>query len=424
MSHTTITSCRVCKHGELEPLFGLGDQYVNAFPLPGEDHGPRVPIDLVYCPRCSLVQQLHTAEPKLLYQSGYWYRSGTTRSMREALASVVNEASRRIGLAPKDVVLDIGSNDGTLLREWRKQHPAVVTVGVDPGEEFASEECREGVDVFIKGFWGTEDCAWSYRDLVEEKAEATKAKVVTALGMFYDLEDPNQFVADIAKVLHPDGVCISQLMCLRNMLRTCDVGNLCHEHLEFYTLKSLDTLFENNGLELYDLETNNVNGESYRLYIRHRRDRGVGVRSASHALDWARHLENGLDWRLCCKQFADRINRMRTQVRSYVHREKTCGRNTWILGASTKGNTIMQTLGLTDKDIVGASERTPAKWGRVMVGSNIPIVSEEEARKADPSNFLVLPYAFINEIMDREKDQGWRRRGGKFVVPLPEFKVL
>lgn len=819
MSHTTITRCRVCRHTELEPLFSLGSQHVNAFPLPGESHGPQVPIDLVYCPRCTLVQQLHTADPKLLYQSGYWYRSGTTRSMQEALANVVQEVTHRIEVRPGDVVLDIGcfpeadvitagyvpkdistieigdtvlgsngefiqvrntfrkyfngdlvvlhirggssktirttpnhpilvvkgvnkpmtkegfkkaiaaqeqswiradqveqgdycvmpdnnnefpgeiqqldfskltpchvddkriyaiqthqhgpprpahnqkplprfatlneelgrligyyisegsgagrniggfgfafheketeyiadvrellfnifgltsvirkrngkavavtcssalgkrifqalvgtgaankrlpdwvfaaskefvfglldgmyrgdgtcsyrcaayatvsktlayqlrfllyklgvncsvvpckprgfglangktlwvvrsyskaslrvlstilqkspqdtcnrlgnnkwpdnngrtlvrvlnvsresfrgvvynletetntyvvdnivvhnSNDGTLLREWKKQYPSMVTVGVDPGEEFASEECRRGVDQFVNSFWSFD------KYLSHSDTTLIKPKVVTALGMFYDLEDPNQFVADIAKVLHPNGICVAQLMCLRNMLRTCDVGNLCHEHLEFYTLKSLDTLFENNGLELYDLETNKVNGESYRLYIRHKRDLGVGVRSTSHSLDWARHLENGLDWRLCCKQFADRIERMRTQVRGYVHREKSSSRSTWVLGASTKGNTILQTLGLTSKEIAGASERSPAKWGRVTVGSNIPIVSEEEARKANPHNFLVLPYAFIDEIMEREKDQEWRSRGGKFVVPLPEFKVL
>lgn len=417
-AYKTITACRSCHGTELEHLFGLGPQHVNAFPLPGEDHGPQVPIELAWCPACKLAQQRHTADPRLLYQSGYWYRSGTTQTMRDSLADVVRAVAARVKLGPGDVVLDLGSNDGTLLRAYKEHNPLLFTVGVDPGSEFGKEEYRAGVDLFVNGFWGTQDAA-------RAAATAVQPTAITALGMMYDLDDPNPFVAEVARALAPGGVFVAQLMCLRNMIRTKDVGNLCHEHLEFYTLASLEALLNRHGLELFDLEVNNVNGESYRLFARHARRPGeLAVSGGSHNLNHARHLEAFQDWPRACRVLADNIDQTRNQVCTHLYEERKRGRSCWVLGASTKGNTIVQTLGLTAAEVAGASDRNPAKWGRQMVGSGIPISSEEEARAALPDNFLVLPYAFLGEITSRESGQPWRNRGGKFVVPLPRFKVL
>lgn len=215
-THTTITACRVCSGEQLVPLFSLGNQFVSDFVEPGQEcAGPRVPIDLVLCPACSLVQQRHTAPSDLLYRRHYHYRSGTTATMRRALRAVTASVEALVDLKPGDVVLDLGSNDGTLLRSYTV--PGIFKVGFEPAENLAREGSK-GVDLFINDFWDAR------RFLCTTLAPA---KVITACGMLYDTDDPNAFIADIAKALAPDGVFVAQLMCLRQTLEQGDVGNYC-----------------------------------------------------------------------------------------------------------------------------------------------------------------------------------------------------
>lgn len=404
MTHTTRTTCRVCSSPILKPLFSLGWHYVNNFVPPGQAYmGEACPIELVQCQRCSLVQNPHTAPQELLYAGHYWYKSGTTATMREALKVVVDAACQQVELKTGDVVLDIGSNDGTLLRHYC---PALMRVGVEPAKNFV-ETGAQGVDLLINDFWSYE----TYRERMPHKA-----KVITACGMFYDLEDPNQFIADIAKALHSEGVFIAQLMCLQNMINVSDIGNLAHEHLEFYTLWSLDYLLNAHGLEIYDIEINDINGESYRLFIQHRN----GPRDTSHRVAEARIAENGIGERL--EAFWQAMESNKRKVVDFIRSEKMKGKRTWVYGASTKGNTILQYYELGPWDIVGAAERDASKWGKVTIGSNIPIMSEEVARNAKFDYFLVLPYAFIDEFVRREA--AFLARGGQFIVPLPEFHLV
>jgi NDP-4-keto-2,6-dideoxyhexose 3-C-methyltransferase len=231
--------------------------------------------------------------------------------------------------------------------------------------------------------------------------------VITAIGMFYDMEDPNAFIADAAAVLADDGVFVAQLMCLRPMLEKNDLGNICHEHLEYYSLESLQRLFEKNGLEIFALEENDVNGGSYRLFARKYRTGSIPLAdrfTKQHYLD-----------------FYARIERSNDECVQFIKGEVANGKKVYVYGASTKGNTILQYYGLSHEWIAGAAERSPEKWGRYTVGTLIPIVTEEEARKA-ADYFLILPWAFLNEFLHRERD--WRAAGGKFIVPLPEFRVL
>ena len=266
MSYTTRETCRVCGSTNLTPLFSLGEQYVSNFvDQHAINFGCKVPIDIELCNDCTLVQAKHTAPQEILYARHYWYRSGVTDTMRTALRDITRTAERVAGLKAGDVVLDIGSNDGTLL--WSYCVEGLIKVGVEPAKNLV-EEGAVGVDIFYNSFWGYEQ----YSIILKQKTIYSKAKVITAIGMFYDLEDPNQFIRDVAKALHPDGVFIAQLMCLKNMINLNDVGNLAHEHLEFYSIQSLAYLFGKYGLEIDDLEVNDVNGESYRLYVRHARN--------------------------------------------------------------------------------------------------------------------------------------------------------
>lgn len=407
----TRKTCRICGSDKLSPLFSLGTQYVNNFIDQDElEKCVQAPLEMVFCEKCSLVQLKHTAPQELLYARFYWYKSGVTDTMRRALHDITETVERMFPLKEGDVVLDIGSNDGTMLRTYTV--PDLVLVGVEPATNLA-DEGKIGLTHFINDFWVYE----KYYDAVGKKA-----KIITAIGMFYDMEDPNQFIADSAEALTDDGVFIAQLMCLKSMLDQNDVGNICHEHLEYYSLDSLEYLFNKNGLEIMDVELNDVNGGSYRIYARKLGATVKPAEGASERVEKIREEERNLSDNKVYNDFFDRLEENKKKCVDFIKQEISRGKKVWIYGASTKGNVILQYYGLDHTMIEAASERSPWKWGKYTVGTMIPCVSEEEARKAQPDYFLVLPYAFIDEFYEREKE--WRARGGKFIVPLPEFRVM
>lgn len=410
-SYTTRRTCRVCGHGNLKELFSLGNHYVNDFPVEPNFKGIQCPIDLVLCLKCSLVQQLHTAPSDFMYTRHYWYRSGVTETMRRELRGITAAAEAFVDLKPDDVVLDIGSNDGTLLRSYSVP---CIKVGVEPAINLM-EEGSKGIDQFVSAFWDVGVYA-------SVRPDGPKAKVVTAIGMFYDLEKPNEFVAGIKEALHEDGIFIAQLMCLAQTINNCDVGNFCHEHLEFYSLRSLEFLLSRQGLRIFDIEQNSVNGGSYRLYCCHGNSKRTPSEGARQRIATFMDLERDFQRPEVYEQFYQRIMASKIKVRQFIHTETSYGKKVWAFGASTKGNTLLQFYGLDERHISGASDRSPEKHGRYMVGTGIKIYSEEDARAANPDYFLVLPYAFIKEFVSREKD--WLESGGKFIVPLPSFRIV
>jgi cyclopropane fatty-acyl-phospholipid synthase-like methyltransferase len=342
------------------------------------------------------VQLRHTAPQELLYARQYWYRSGLNPVITDDLAQIVDNAMAMVALAPGDIVLDIGANDGTLL----KRYPEHITrVGCEPAENLTGQ-LREVTQWVINDFWTIEN----WREQFGEK----KAKVVTAIGMFYDMEDPNQFIRDAAQVLSNDGIFIAQLMCLRPMLEKNDLGNICHEHLEYYSYSSLKYLFEANGLEIFRVEENEINGGSYRLFARTLRTSSIS-------------FEEGGDNKRLVMEFFDRVLANKQACVDYVSGQVALGKKVYAYGASTKGNTLLQYYGLDSTLISGAADKDELKWGKLTVGSWIPIVSETEARE-NADHFLVLPWAFWKTFYEREAT--WITNGGKFIVPLPEMRVL
>ncbi len=401
METITRTTCRLCGSSDLQDLFSLGRQYINDFvPADRIGKGLQAPLELTMCRKCSLLQLRHTAPQELLYARHYWYRSGVTDTMRKALRNITEQVEQMVSLKPGDVVLDIGANDGTLLASYSV--PGITRVGCEPANNLV-EQLRQSADVVIHDFWTYEN--------YEKAAKAGgfgKAKVITAIGMFYDLEDPNQFIRDAQQALADDGVFVAQLMCLTPMLEKNDLGNICHEHLEYYSLASLKYLFETNGLEMFKIDENDVNGGSYRIFARQYKGTGMPI-------DEKFGVEEVM-------AFASRLERNRDACVTFIKEEVAKGKTVYVYGASTKGNVILQYYGLDSKLITAAAERSPEKWGKYTVGSWIPIVSEEEARRAQPDYFLVLPWAFFSEFYAREAE--WRAKGGKFIVPLPDFRVV
>ncbi|MFQ5716519.1 MAG: class I SAM-dependent methyltransferase, partial [Nitrospinales bacterium] len=262
----TRTTCRLCGSDKFSEIFSLGNLYVSTF-VDNKDQGMKAPLDMILCRDCSLLQLRHSAPQEIMYSRFYWYRSGVTDTMRRALRDIAEQVETIARLETGDVVLDIGANDGTLLHSYSVE--GIKKVGCEPADNLV-DSLKTSADYLIHDFWNYD----AYQKLAESH-QLGKAKVVTAIGMFYDMEDPNQFVADVAKALAEDGVFVAQLMCLRPMLEKNDVGNICHEHLEYYSLESLRVLFERNGLEMFKLEENDVNGGSYRIYCRHARGGGI-----------------------------------------------------------------------------------------------------------------------------------------------------
>ena len=395
------TKCRLCGAEKLVDVFSLGDQYINDFvPKDRIGKGLKAPLDLVLCRNCSLLQLRHTAPQELLYSRHYWYRSGVTDTMRRALRDITGEIESMVDLKPGDVVLDIGANDGTMLATYTAK--GIQRVGCEPADNLV-DQLRQNADYVMHDFWSYE----RYMELASQW-KAGKPKVITAIGMFYDLEDPNMFIRDAQKALTDDGIFVAQLMCLAPMIEKNDVGNICHEHLEYYSLESLKYLFETNGLEIFKIEENDVNGGSYRIFCRHYRGTGI-------LFDEKYALEDIL-------AFGKRIQDNRDRCVNFIRQEVARGKKVYVYGASTKGNVILQYYGLDSKLITAAAERSPEKWGKYTIGTWIPIVTEEEARKAKPDYFLVLPWAFFKEFYERENE--WRKGGGQFIVPLPEFRVV
>jgi len=328
--------------------------------------------------------------------------------MRAALEEITQKAEELVSLRPGDGVLDIGCNDGTLLRSYRVK--GLTRVGFEPAENLLSEAGR-GTDRIINDYF--------HAGAVQSEAW----KVITAIAMFYDLEDPNGFVGDLATCLHPDGVVIIQLSYLPLMLAQNAFDNICHEHLEYYSLLSLKPLLERHGLRLVKVELNGVNGGSFRVYAT-RADSSVGARiGPDPCLKRLLSLEAQirLQGREIYDSFAGTVVKIREETCQFIRAEVSKGKRIYVYGASTKGNTLLQYYGLDHTIIRGAADRDPAKWGRRTIGTRIPIMAEDVAR-GDADYFLILPWHFLDDFIIRERT--FLEQGGKFIVPLPTLRVI
>ena len=402
MKHKTkkVNYCLLCKNKKIKKVFSLGNLFVSNFVNKNQiNKGIKSPLTLMYCSNCTLLQLSHIAPQEIMYKRFYWYRSGVTKIMRRALKDIYYSSLKYIKLKKNDVVLDIGANDGTLLKYFGKN---IKTIGCEPANNLISK-LKRNCDFVLNDFW-------SYKKLnkLVNKNKLNKPKIITAIGMFYDLEDPNKFIRDSVLALDDKGIFIAQLMCLKSMIEKNDIGNICHEHIEFYSLKSLKYLFENNGLEIFKIEENDINGGSYRIFCRK-------FNKGSIALP----KENVLT---SVKKFVKRANRNKQITMNFIKKQIKKEKKIFLYGASTKGNTILQYYKLNNKIIPFAAERSPEKWKKYTVGTGIKIISEKEARKLKPDYFFVTPWGFIKEFIKRE--HSWLKKGGKFIVPFPKFKLI
>src|SRR4051812_8374771 len=415
----TRTTCRICGSPELVPLLDLGRQSIaGAFADPGgEDPISRqIPLEVVRCDMtrdqnaCGLVQLRHTGPGSVLYRS-YWYRSGVNATMTRNLQEIAQTAERLVKLMPGDLVLDVGCNDGTLLDGYRTE--SLKALGVDPSAvaRYAEEKGYEVIRDFFRG------------SLVRARYSEQRARVITSIAMFYDLESPQDFVSEVAEILADDGIWVMELHYLPAMLERNAFDTICHEHLEYYSLAVLEHLFAGAGLEVVSASLNEINGGSIRVFVGHQGRHNVKPEDLAVLQDVRiREFEMALDSPEPYQRFAANAERVRDDLAQTLRSLCAQGKSVHVYGASTKGNTILQYAGIDASLVECAADRNPDKWGSKTIGTNIPIVSEEDSRAMRPDYYLALPWHFLPEFVEREEE--FLGRGGRFIVPLPEVAFV
>ena len=403
----------------MKELFTLGNLYVSDFLKEGESaRGDSVEMKMMMDENGSV--RLEQIAPLDTMYGKYWYRSGINNTMKKELNGIVNSITDIVKLKENDLWVDIACNDGTLLSYVPKN---LLRVGIDPVDDSYKVESEKHSNLIIQDYF-------SYEVFNKSKFGGLKAKVITTIAMFYDLEEPKKFIKDIVKVLDDNGVWVLQLSYTPLMLEQLAFDNICHEHVYYYSLFNIKKMFKECGIDIMDVQLNDTNGGSFRIYCMKETSDKTNFGSQPHRDICKFRVNSLLQYEETLKldsintwlDFYNRINELKEKTVSFIKSEKEKGKKIWGYGASTKGNTLLQYFGLDHTLIDGIAERSPYKFGLKTVGTNIPIYSEQEMRNQKPDYLLVLPWHFIDEFVEREIE--FLQNGGKFIVPCPKFKII
>lgn len=415
-----LIACRSCNSSNLSKILSLGNHGLSDFiEMSDQRKIPKYPLQLILCKNCNLLQMRHTTPPDQLYTDRYGYRSGINNTTKNNLIEITQEAEEIMKLKSGDIVVDIGCNDGTLLASYQTSN--LVRVGFDPVTTFAKYFHKSLENKGIKKYKLFNNYFQSAPFLQYFKNK--KAKIITAISMFYDLDDPNKFISNIKEILDPEGLLVIQQNYLIGMIQQCAFDNVVHEHLEYYSLDSLETLLEKHNLEVFDVTLTSINGGSFRTLIKFKNGRlksSGGLERVKKIREMEKKLALGETKTYL--SFASKVKKATTSLKKFIKREAKKGKIIYIYGASTRGNTLIQACGLDFRVIKAAAERNQEKWGKKIAATSIPIISEEQARIDHPDYFLVLPWFFKPEFLEREKE--YLILGGKMIFPLPEPEVI
>ena len=410
-TYTEIARCRASGSPNLLPVLSLGRQTLTGvFPADPAQSVTSGPLELVWCADSGLLQLRHSYDPAELYGANYGYRSGLNQSMVTHLADKVCYLERLVQLRRGDVVLDIGSNDATLLKSYSAAD--IARVGIDPTGDKFRDFYGDAVALVPESF-----SADAYHGFAKQPA-----RIVTSVAMFYDLQDPVHFVREIEAVLADDGVWHLEQSYMPSMLRMNSYDTICHEHLEYYSLGSLMPILSAGGMKVVDVTMNAINGGSFAVTAVKQGHRGL--RQNLPVIDWLLAQEDrmGLNTPRPYRDFEERVFRHREDLVRLVRALRSDGKTILGYGASTKGNVLLQFCGFGPDDIAAIAEVNVDKFGCFTPGTHIPIVSEAEARALRPDYFLVLPWHFKEGIVRRERE--YLAAGGKMIFPFPEIEIL
>ncbi len=410
IKYKNLSKCRICNSKNLKLITNLGKQPISNQFISVTNHKKiihdKISLKVLKCYNCGLVQLSNTVNSNQIYRE-YWYRSGINKTMRLALNDIKKASMKLIKLKKNDLIIDIGCNDGTLLNFFDEKKYQLV--GFDPALNLSNKNEKFKR---IKNYF-------SLNNLLKAKVRK-KAKLITSIAMFYDLDNPNKFVRDIHSSLDENGLWVIQFADLLEMLNLKMYDQIIHEHLEYYHLKPLEFLLNKNKLKIIKIEKNNVNGSSYRIFVKKNLAKFKEHKSVKYfrKLENKAKLENVSTYKKFNKEIVSHKNKLVKIIRELNKKNK----KVFGLGASTKGNVILNYCNFTKKEIKFLVDRNPLKDGCKAIGSNIPIISEEKARKLKPDYYLLLPYFFKNEIAKRERK--FLSEGGKIIVPLPKIEII
>jgi hypothetical protein len=405
-----LKKCRNCNSNELISVLSIGEQYLTGvFPKNINQKITKGPLDLFFCNNCSLLQLGKSYDLTEMYGDNYGYRSGLNQSMIEHLTKKIIHLQSLANPKDSDLVIDIGSNDATSLNAYKG---GFIKLGIDPtGNKFF--EFYQNEIKLIPDFFTYEIFNKNFPD--------KKAKIITSIAMFYDLEDPNQFVKDINKCLDEDGIWHFEQSYMPSMLRTNAYDTICHEHLEFYSLRVVKDILEKNDLKIIDVQMNAINGGSFAVTAV--KDKCTRYEINKPIIEWLLNQESRmkLDSIEPYKNFRFRVEQHKNDLKLLIKKLNDAGKKVFGYGASTKGNVLLQYCGFTIKDIPFIAEVNKEKFGSFTPGTNIPIISESDAKEMNPDYFLVLPWHFRDFIL--KKETKYINSGGKLIFPLPEIEI-
>lgn len=415
--YTVVNKCRICGNINLKPLLSLGNQaFTGIFPCSKKQAVPRGPLELVKCwdkeigDCCGLVQLRHNFDMDVLYGDKYGYRSSLNISMVEHLNELIQKINRFVSLKKNDLIIDIGSNDGTLLKAYPEEK--LILVGIDPigkkFQEFYPNNIRLLPDFFSA-------------DLVKMNFSDKKAKVITSIAMFYDLPNPVDFVRQIHEILANDGIWLMEQSYMPKMLDMNSYDMICHEHLEYYTLKQIKFIFDRVGFKIIDVEFNDINGGSIAVMAAKEKSSHAEAKNIVSEI-LTNEIKKGLDTLDLFYDFKKSAFKHRDKNRKLIKKIKDEGKTIIGYGASTKGNVFLQFCGITPEDVTCIAEVNENKFECYTPGTYIPIVPEERARAKKPDYFMVLPWHFKKMIINKEQD--FLKSGGHLYFPFPEPEII
>jgi hypothetical protein len=411
-----ITKCKICGSKHLTDVMKIAPQHLSATfvksNLDLDIAKIKVPLTLALCDKskdasaCGLLQLREEVNPDLLYRQ-YFYRSFTSETMRRDLKDVIDDVISKANPKDDEIVIDIGANDCTTLAFYSEKF---IRVAYEPAQNIDWSNVPKDIKI-INDYFN----AAAFKKIFPGK----KAKIVTCNAMFYDLSNPNQFVKDVKEILDDEGIWSIQLSYLPLMIENMNFYDICHEHLSYYSLSSLHRLMEQNGLFIFAASENQVNGGSLRAFITHDKNRSyLTQKYAAELKDFeAREKLMRLEDPQTYKIFNNKMNDLASKVRGFIEGEIKKGNRVLGLGASTKGNVLLQFFGLTTEHLKQISERNNNKVGLRTLGTDFELISEESARQIKPSAMLVLPWYFKTEIVAREYD--YIKNGGSLIFPMP-----
>ena len=409
-----IEYCRSCKSKKLEKAFDLGKQSLTGvFPDYKKQVVTKGHLSLVLCKNCSLLQLGHSFDANEMYGENYGYMSSLNKSMFEHLKNKVPKLKKLINLQSQDVIIDIGSNDGTFLSFFEKKYKLI---GVDPTikkfHSFYRKDIIKIPEFFSSDIWDT---------YLSKILKNKKAKLITSISMFYDLPDPIKFVQDVYDSLDKDGIWHLEQSYMPAMIRNISYDTICHEHLEYYSLKSIKFILDSVGFKIIDLEFNDINGGSFALTVAKKTSRHT---ENNKTVQWLLEKEDVLNYNNINKHkdFYKECLKQRVLLIDLLKNLKDMKKKVFGYGTSTKGNVILQFCNIDQKLIPYIGEVNKYKFNKYTPGSNIKIISETKLKKMRPDYLLVLPWHFKEFIVKKEKK--FLNEGGKLIFPLPDIEMV